>query len=198
MTTIAVPGVTGRIDPSEWSALLRYWLDDEPTGQEYGLLWVHGAFLSHFWGLTQQPEQLDPPADPSPPSGENSLRERAAALAVKAPHVVAQPPARPSLSGNLAEDVRTVCGLTWAQVAAVFGISERAVAGWRSQGVPRHRTATMEALRAIGAVMVGGLGPEGVCGWLTAGEPSRLQRIGSGELENVVAEAHAYQDSPAT
>ncbi len=83
-------------------------------------------------------------------------------------------------------------------IAEVFKISERAAAGWRAQGVPDHRVPTMEALRAIGAVLVGGLGPEGVGEWLSSGRPSRLAQIRDGKGEAVAAEALSYRDSPAT
>lgn len=196
MSAIAVPGITGRIDADEWSTLKRYWLDDDLTGHEYGLAWELAVTVNHFWGGRQ--EQRDPPDDPPPPPTEGSFRERAALLADATPHVAGTPRRQPRLSGNLAEDVHEVCGLTWRQIADVFGISERAVASWRSQSVPRHRIATMEALRAIGAMLVGGLGPDGVCKWFTAGEPSRLRRIRDGEQEDIVEEANAYGDTPAT
>jgi hypothetical protein len=194
MSAIAVPGVTGRIDAEEWSALHRYWLDDEPTGHEYGGEGGYAVFVSHFWGLEQ--ELPDPLVNP--PAAEDDLRGRAASLAAETPHVAAAPALRPRLSGNLAEDVHEVCGLTWRQIADIFGISERAVAGWRVQGVPAHRAQTMEALRAIGAILVGGLGPDGVCAWLTAGRRSRIERLRNGELATIAEEADSYRDTPAT
>jgi len=96
---------------------------------------------------------------------------------------------------NLAEDVRRVCGLTWREIADVFGISERAVAGWKSQGIPTHRVEQMEALRAI---LSRGLEPAGVSAWLTAGRSSRLERLRDGEWDAVGAEANSYRDTPAT
>lgn len=132
------------------------------------------------------------------PVAEEELSIQAAALAREQPQIasVALPP--PRLSGNLAEDVHDVCGLTWDQIAGVFGVSERAAAGWRAQGVPQHRQEVMEALRAIGVVLVAGLGPDGVARWLVAGEPSRLERLRRGEVEAVAAEARSYLDAPAT
>jgi hypothetical protein len=126
------------------------------------------------------------------------LAEEAAALAVETPHVVVSQPSSPRLSNNLAEDVHVVGGLTWAQIAKVFNISERAAAGWRTQGVPPHRQETMEALRAIAVTLVGGLSPDGVSRWLSAGSPSRLDRIGAGEVTAVAEEAKSYKDTPAT
>lgn len=176
------------------------WLEDEPTGwgYEHGEEWQRAEGL--FWTTLlrlYEPASEVPTEGPGDP-GAGDMRRRAAALAAEAPHVAVAPPRRPALSGNLAEDVRAVCGVTWREIADVFGISERAVAGWRVQGVPRHRAQTMEALRAIGATLVGGLGPEGVREWLTGGGPSRLERLREGELEAVAAEAQSYRDTPAT
>lgn len=194
MTEVALPNVTGRIDWLEWTEMRRQWLDDRPTGYEYGYgQGLVAVYAEHLWGLLAEEPAADPAGAP-----EGGLRGRAAALAAEVPHVAAAPPFRPQLGGNLAEDVRAVCGLTWRQIADVFAISERAVAGWRTQGVPPYRVEAMEALRAIGAILVGGLGPQGVCAWLTVGEPSRLQRLRGGELEAVVAEAESYRDTPAT
>ena len=193
MSTIALPGVTGRIDNEEWTALFRHWLDDESTGHEYGYVTQVG-FVLHFWGI----EQGVAATGEDPPAAEDDLRGRAASLAAEMPHVVAAPPEVPRLSGNLADDVRRICGLTWRQIAEVFGISERAVAGWKAQGVPEYRVATMEALRAIGATLAGGLGPAGVRAWLTAGRHPRLERLRDGEVEEVAAEAESYRDTPAT
>jgi len=192
---VATPGITGSIDPEELAVLRRRWLEDEPTGFEYGVVSLNYDLFVEFLGLTLDPGG-DPPADPPPPADD--FPGRAASLAAATPHVAAPLPPAPPLSGNLAEDVRAVCGLTWRQIADVFGISERAVAGWRTEGVPGHRRETMEALRAIGAILAGGLGPEGVATWLTAGSPSRLRRLRAGEVAQVAAEADSYRDTPAT
>ncbi len=162
---------------------------DLPTGGELGHLVI--AFAVH--------------EAPSIAHVENTLEgrgaglaEEAASLAVETPSVVTLQPPPPRLSNNLAEDVHVIGGLTWSQIATVFNISERAAAGWRAQGVPPHRQETMEALRAIAVTMVGGLGTEGVSRWLSAGRPSRLDRIGAGEVAAVAEEAKSYKDTPAT
>lgn len=128
---------------------------------------------------------------------DEDLTARAAALARVAPHRETLAAPAPALTGNLADDVHRICGLSWRQIASVFGITERAAAGWRAQGVPPHREATMEALRAIGAILVGGLGPDGVERWLSAGHPSRLERLREGEIDQIAAEARSYLDGPA-
>lgn len=134
--------------------------------------------------------------DPEPDGGE--LAAQAATLARDLPQVASSALPPPRLTGNLAEDVHAVCGLTWEQIANVFRVSERAAAGWRVQGVPRHREAVMEALRAIGVTLVAGLGAEGVSRWLGAGQPSRLERLRAGEMEGVAEEARSYLDAAAS
>jgi hypothetical protein len=163
---------------------------DLPTGWELGNRMVAVTF---YGGPVVA--GLEPSLEP--PSG-GGMAEEAAALAIDTPHVVTSQPSPPRLSNNLAEDVHIVAGLTWAQIAQVFNISERGAAGWRSQGVPPHRRETMEALRAIAVTLIGGLGSEGVSRWLSAGNPSRLDRIGAGEVAAVADEAKSYKDSPAT
>jgi hypothetical protein len=162
---------------------------DPPTGWELGYKFVAIA----FYGGPHAVEAEGVPVDPA-----RGLAEEAAALASETPHVVTPQPPPPRLSNNLAEDVHLLAGLTWKQIAQVFNISERAAAGWRTQGVPPHRQEMMEALRAIAVTLVGGLGPEGVGRWLSDGRPSRLGRIGAGEVGVVAAEAKSYQDTPAT
>jgi hypothetical protein len=193
MTTVAAPGMTGRIDAVRWLELIHRWLDDEPTGHEYDQIAALEVTVSAFWGAGGPEGDEEPP-----PQREDDLRGRAAAIAVETPYVAATPPELPRLSGDLADDVRQICGLTWGQIATVFSISERAVAGWKAHGVPGDRVEVMRALRTIGATLAGGLGPTGVSAWLTAGSPSRLERIRGGELERVAGEAESYRDTPAT
>lgn len=164
------------------------WLEDRPTGWELG----------YGWTVNVQILGSGEPVAPGEARQAGTLQGEAAALAVETPHVASSPAPAPRLSANLAEDVHAVCGLTWAQIAEVFKISERAAAGWRVQGVPRHRQETMEALRTIGVTLVGGLGPTGVCEWLSAGSPSRLERVRLGEAAAVAWEAQSYRDAPST
>lgn len=162
---------------------------DPPTGWELGYRVVAAAFYGG-------PHSVEIENDPTAPSRD--LAEEAAALANEIPHVVTPQPSLPRATNNLAEDVHVFAGLTWAQIAQVFNISERGAAGWRAQGVPPHRRETMEALRAIAVTLIGGLGSEGVARWLAGGRPTRLDRIGAGEVAEVAAEARSYQDTPAT
>jgi hypothetical protein len=192
--TLSVPGVTGRVRLDAGSYFLAL-MRDEPTGFEYGEVSSSWQILMTMW---REPE-LTLEIDDQSRAEQGALQSRAGALAVDASYVPSPLPPTPILAGNLAEDVHAVSGLTWREIADVFRISERAVAGWRRQGVPRHRVETMQALRAIGATLVGGLGPRGVSEWLLAGSPSsRLQRVRDGEAEAVSTEALSYLDSPAT
>jgi hypothetical protein len=192
MNGVALAPGTERAGLEETTMALQYWLHDRPTGWEYGGEWaIVDVLVEVGWA------QADPAAAPDPEASAG-ISGRAAALAADASYVESPPPPAPRLNGNLAEDVHAVCGLTWAQIADVFQISERAAAGWRTQGVPRPRVQTMEALRTIGTTLVGGLGAEGVCEWLSAGRPSRLQRIRKGQQQAVAGEALDYRDTPAT
>lgn len=191
--TLLVPGVTGRVRLDADSYFLAL-MQDDPTGFEYGEVSSFWQILISMWW---DPERHLEGA-PTDPSGLGGLQARAAALAVDSPHVASSVPPEAKLTGDLAEDVHLVTGLTWRQIAEIFRISERAVAGWRRQGVPRHKVETMQALRAIGATLYSGLGASGVSEWLLAGSPSRIERIRGGEAASVSAEALAYLDSPAT
>ena len=169
-------------------------IDTDQTGWELG-----GSYRVVLWS-TNYDLLIDRALENSPAEGRDlgrSLSDQAAALAIDAPQVESAAIPTPRLSGNLAEDVHKVCGLTWAQIAEVFKVSERAAAGWRMQGVPRHRESAMEALRTIGVTLAGGLGSAGVAHWLSDGTPSRLERLRAGEVDAVAAEARSYLDGPA-
>jgi hypothetical protein len=172
-----------------WQGWIEFEIDQTgwELGRGYQVIVISDAELDPF-------EQAPSPAR----RGPGGLAAEAAAFALAAPQVESSAPPAPRLTGNLAEDVHNICGLTWEQIGQIFKISERAAAGWRMQGVPNHRQELMEALRAIGLTLVGGLGPVGVAQWLTAGEPSRVQRLRAGEIEPVAAEARSYLDGPAT
>jgi hypothetical protein len=174
------------------------WFEYRATGAELWLVTLAGRRDESAADVVVMPPRVVQLEVGSRAPTATGLPAEAAALATGSPAVASTPAPVPRLSGNLAEDVHMVCGLKWSEIAKVFKISERAAAGWRAQGVPRHRQETMEALRAIGAILVGGLGPEGVGEWLTAGRLSRVERLRRGDTEGVTAEALSYLDSPAT
>lgn len=191
------PEVTGGLstDADEVDAL-RDWLSTSSTGEEYGRLFVvHLQSLAMLWGVLPAPFQSAIAAVQEP---ADELQRLALAMAAQKPFVVEERPEPIELTDELLEDVQRTTGLTYVQLANVFGISERAVAGWKRTGIPQRRQPLMKALRAIGLILVGGLGPHGVALWLQGGSPPRLQRLAAGELESVVAEAREYEFSPAT
>jgi hypothetical protein len=191
----------------------RYFDRDRATGNEYGGA-LTGYLTAHAtqWGLVVVDEVhywtadeyrghvghssapgLREVADPAPANHRRALE-----LARNQPSVAVEPPRIPTLSGDLLDDVRTLTGLTYAELGAGFGISERAVAGWRREGIPRHRLPAFQALRSIGLSLIGGLGVLGVHDWLLRGSPTRLLQVLQGDVAAVAADARAYESSPAT
>jgi DNA-binding transcriptional regulator YiaG len=179
---VDAPEITGDLSMTpEESDALRLWLAASSTGEEYGrLLMVHRESLAALWGVLPRPSEAFVAAGKEP---ADELRRLALAMASHQPFVVGETVEPVQLTDELVDDVRKTAGLTYGQISQLFGISERAVAGWKQAGVPRHREPLMRALRAIGLILVGGLGPDGVALWLRSGNPSRLQRLAAGELD---------------
>lgn len=148
---------------------------------------------ANLWGVDRRHEPR-----PFSVEAESDLMAQAADLAAETHAVSVALPQVPQVSGSLLEDVRAITGVTNAQIADVFGVSERAVAEWRDGHVPSHRRQLLQSLLSIGLILVGGLGPAGVRKWLTQGRPARLDLIGRGRLGEVVAEAREFEHSPAT
>lgn len=191
----AVTGSLGYIDSDV--GVLGRWLGDLATGDEYGGTFVFAKLrLADMWGIQHHATMAADQA--SEPALDDSLQSRAAAIARHTPAVAVDRPATPPLTGDLLEDARSVTGLTLAQIAQATRVSERAVASWRASTIPVHREEFFQRLRAIGLSLVGGLGPSGVQRWFLAGAPTRLERLAAGEVEAIVAEARAYETSPAT
>ncbi len=192
------PEITGGLATGpEQSDALRLWLDLTSTGEEYGhVLMLHRQSLAALWGVIAAPSEpvltaLQPPTD--------ELQRLALSMASRRPFVARDTIEPIQLTDELVEDVQLTTGLTYGQIAQLFGISERAVAGWKQvRAVPRHRQPLLRALRAIGLILVGGLGPQGVSSWLRAGHPSRLQMLAAGDLGTVADEAREYEFSPST
>lgn len=192
------PEITGGLvaNPDETNAL-RVWLEFASTGEEYGrVLMVHRQSLASLWGVMAAPTAWWASRAVAEPV--NEVQRLALAMATAHPFVVRDVTPPVELTDELVEDVQRTTGLTYGQIAQMFGISERAVAGWKQNGAPRHRESLLRALRAIGLILVGSLGTDGVSVWLRAGTPSRLQRLAAGDLESVVEEARDYEFSPAT
>lgn len=191
------PEITGGFAANRDEAdALRAWLEFASTGEEYGhVLLVHRRSLASLWGVMTRATAwpLRTPAEPV-----DEVQHLALAMAEASPFVIQDSLPSVELTDNLVEDVRRTTGLTYGQIARLFGISERAVAGWKQTGAPRHREPLLRALRAIGLILVGSLGTEGVSMWLRSGAPSRLERLAAGDLDTVVDEARQYEFSPAT
>jgi hypothetical protein len=192
------PGVTGSLRYIDSDAVvIGRWLGELGTGDEYGGPFVVAKLsLADMWGIHLQ--ELVTAFPPAETTTDNSLQSRAAAIARRVPAVAVKRPLVPQLTGDLLEDARVTTGLTLGQIAQAIRVSERAVASWRAGTLPAHRREFFQRLRSIGLSLVGGLGPSGVQRWLLAGTPTRLERLAAGELEQVVAEARAYETSPAT
>lgn len=194
---VDAPEITGGLiaNPDESDAL-RVWLELSSTGEEYGrVLMVHRQSLASLWGVMTFLPASTVAAGPEP---VDEVQRLALSMAAAHPFVVREVLEPVELTDELVEDVQRTTGLTYGQIAQIFGISERAVAGWKRAGVPRHRESLMKSLRAIGLILTGSLGPEGVSQWLRAGTPSRAERLAGGDLESVVDEARDYEFSPAT
>lgn len=194
---VDAPEITGGLiaNPDESDAL-RIWLESHSTGEEYGrVLMVHRQSLASLWGVMAK---LSPPTPSLTEQPVDELQALALSMATAHPFVARRKVEPIELTDELVEDVQNTTGLTYGQIAQIFGISERSVAGWKQAGVPRHREPLMRALRAIGLILVGSLGPDGVSLWLRAGRPSRIERLAAGELRSVVEEARDYEFSPAT
>jgi hypothetical protein len=192
------PAVTGSLRYIDSDAVvIRRWLGELATGDEYGGPFVVAKLsLADMWGIHL--EEIVATLPSSEGTTDSSLQSRAAIIARQIPAVAVERPVVPQLTGDLLEDARAVTGLTLGQIAQAIRVSERAVASWRAGTLPVHREEFFQRLRSIGLSLVGGLGSSGVQRWLLAGEPSRLERLAVGELEQIVAEARAYETSPAT
>lgn len=192
------PAVTGslRYVDSD-AATIEHWLGELATGDEYGGAFVLAKVsLAGMWGIDVHEGAHVIPAGEV--TNDGSLQGRATAIARQIPAVPVDRPAVPKLTGDLLEDVRAVTGLTLGQIAQATRVSERAVASWRAGTLPEHREELFQRLRSIGLSLVGGLGADGVRRWFTAGAPTRLERLAAGEVEQIAAEARAYETSPAT
>ena len=190
--------ITGGLDANlEEDGALQIWLRHLSTGEEYGesALSLHRELLARLWGMRRGLPTPDLPGASEP---ADRMQRLALELAQRQPFVEDEPLEPIQLTDNLVEDVQRTTGLTYAQIAQIFGISERAVASWKNSGVPRHREELMRALRAIGLILVGALGAEGVAAWFRAGQPSRITQLVQGGLESVIAQARSLEYSPAT
>jgi DNA-binding transcriptional regulator YiaG len=157
------------------------------TGTEYGAFVEYVFARFHTWGVEVQ----------LPPSNE-ILNEETVRAARERPFVSSSRPEVTQLTGNLVADIRATSGLTNTDLATLLGTTERTVAEWRRKGkVPDDRRKLLEALRAVGAILVGGLGRSGAKRWLTEGPTPPIELLLAGHLDEVLARARGYETSVA-
>lgn len=176
--------VTGPLWDAMFYAGTAYW--HSRTGIEFPDYdrFHHFARLEK-WGVKVIIEQI--------PADENPIVQAARAQ----PSVESSLPVVPELSDNLIVDVKRVCGLTSQQLADVLGVTERTVLSWKRGVIPDDRQGVLEALRAIGSILVGGLGPDGVRRWLFAGAEPPVEQIRAGRIAEVAKTARSYEESVA-
>jgi hypothetical protein len=198
MSVDSTPAVTGSLRYVESDAVvIGQWLGELATGDEYGGAFVVAKVsLAGMWGINVHEVAEVAPAVVV--ATDHSLQTQAATIARRVPAITVERPVVQPLTGDLLEDARSVTGLTLGQIAQATGVSERAVATWRATSVPGHREELFRQLRSIGLGLVGGLGSRGVQRWFMVGAPTRLERLAAGDVERIVAEARAYETSPAT
>jgi hypothetical protein len=136
---------------------------------------------------------LDAPADDT-----QRMTGMAQAMAAAAPAVAVARPEVPELGDEPIENLRRLFDLTYAEVGALVGISERHAHRWHTDGVPEERRSVVDALQAIGLTVIGGLGPAGAKAWLRAGTPSGVQLVQTGRVAELAQRADAEKDSPFT
>lgn len=137
-----------------------------------------------------------PTADQDPPTTLGELRRMA--LATSAADV--PEPDQEVLGPNPLSNVRALFGLTNAQLADILGVTERQTyrLSQPDQPLPAIHRTVLEALAAVGAVLAGGLSPEGRLRWMESGDPSGLDLLHQNRLEELRARAEALRDSVAT
>jgi hypothetical protein len=136
---------------------------------------------------------------PAQPRDDAALMsEMAGVIAATIPAVAVPRPRVPELGDDPVENLRRLFDLTFAELANVFGISERHAHRWQRDGVPAERRSTIDALQAIGLTVIGGLGPVGAKAWLYSGTPTGAQLVQTGRVAELAARAEAEKDSRFT
>jgi hypothetical protein len=136
------------------------------------------------------------PGTPQNPRGD--MGDQARAVARQSPAVAVDIPDVPPLTENALENVRALFALTVAQVARVLGVTERQVYRTDPERLDDERRRRLDAMVALGLLLVGGLGPEGARRWLDAGDPSGWELVDAGDFSSLRARAEQLTDSIAT
>ncbi|MEA2270535.1 MAG: hypothetical protein QOC64_3145 [Solirubrobacteraceae bacterium] len=145
-------------------------------------------------------EGVEPPGegDAGPSDAEAMAAIARDIIAGEGPAVVSARPQVPEPADEPVENVRRLFGLSDAEFARLFAITEGDAQAWQRDGVPADRRPAVDALQAAGVTIVGGLGAQGAHAWLRAGAPSSAELLTSGRLDELVARADESLDSPFT
>jgi hypothetical protein len=137
----------------------------------------------------------DDPADSAPGSGlarlAREMTDVPAAVEVERPEV-------PDLTDDSLENTRRLFALTVAQLAELFGVTERQMHRYLREGLPDNRRALADALTAVGLTVIGGLGAHGARRWLYSGEPTAAELAQRGRIDELTTRVQALRDSPVT
>jgi hypothetical protein len=102
------------------------------------------------------------------------------------------------LTDDSLENTRRLFALTVAQLAELFGVTERQMHRYLREGLPDNRRALADALTAVGLTVIGGLGAHGARRWLYSGEPTAAELAERGRIDELTTRAQALRDSPVT
>lgn len=121
-----------------------------------------------------------------------AMRDVPAAVSVPRPEV-------PELTGSSLEDAKRLFSLTAGQLAEIFGVTERQMRRYLSDGgLPPNRQSLADGLAAIGLTVVPGLGSRGAREWLYSGAPPGHELARDGRIAELSDRADALRDSPFT
>jgi DNA-binding transcriptional regulator YiaG len=191
---IVVPAVTGRISLRLLEAGTGVGMSR--TGTEYrSVLAIHQFPRVEGWGIDVALSRVGN-GDADALAVLHKVRE----LARARPHVESRLPEVPELTGNLISDLRTASGLTTQDIADLFAVEAEEVGGWRDEPatIPTEARRVLEAIRALSATLIGGLGSEGVRAWLLAGPDAPIGLLMTGGLDEVLERAADYRQTIAT
>ena len=194
---------SGRIEDDGVRRPLRF---DDPNEPCYTLLFPHAFTVTvpraaavqgapSALAATQLAGTVQAPADPAPASGlariAREMSDVPAAVEVERPSI-------PELTGDSLQNTRRLFVLTVAQLADLFGVTERQMHRYLREGLPDNRRALADALTAVGLTVIGGLGASGARRWLYSGEPTAAELAQQGRIAELTERAEALRDSPAT
>lgn len=155
------------------------------TGAEYG----EGAFRLFYMcaGATRMAYVTEDAAIDEQPADE-APEDEVLRIALEQPYVGVAPPEQPEPTDNLIDEACAVSGLTRREVADLLDVSERYVMRLRHEPevMGWERETRLNALRTIGAALIGGLGRRRTAEWLRQGEPSALELIRDGRTDEVL------------